>query len=163
MPAAPDPTEPGEPGLSIRRLGPADEGLLERAGPLFDGQPIPAVSTAFLNEPGHHLLVAMLAGEPVGFVTGVEMLHPDKGREMFLYELGVAEGFRRRGIATRLVEALRRLAKEHRCYGMWVLADTGNAAALATYRRAGGQAVPAGTMVEWRFDSRRAEGSGGPA
>jgi hypothetical protein len=61
------------------------------------------------------------------------------------------------------VEALRRLAKEHRCYGMWVLADTGNAAALATYRRAGGQAVPAGIMVEWRFDSRRAEGSGGPA
>ncbi len=34
-------------------------------------------------------------------VSGVELTHPDKGTEMFLYELGVAERFRGRGIGRR--------------------------------------------------------------
>jgi hypothetical protein len=33
----------------------------------------------------------------VGFVTGVEMTHPDKGTEMFLYELSVARLLRHVG------------------------------------------------------------------
>ena len=40
----------------------------------------------------------------MGFVSGVEVTHPDKGTEMFLYELAVDEPFRRRGIGRALVE-----------------------------------------------------------
>ena len=43
---------------------------------------------------------------PVGMISGVETTHPDKGTEMFLYELGVDEDARRRGVATALVNAL---------------------------------------------------------
>ena len=45
---------------------------------------------------------------------------------MFLYELGVDEPVRRRGIGSSLVEALAELARERGCYGMWVLTDEDN-------------------------------------
>ena len=79
------------------------------------------------------------------------MCHPDKGTEMFLYELGVDEVFRGRGIATALVRALADLARERGCYGMWVLSDADNEAATSTYGRAGGTEPSPQTMIEWRF------------
>ena len=66
------------------------------------------------------------------------MTHPDKGTEMFLYELGVDESARRQGVGRTLVQALAALAREQGCYDMWVLADADNEAAQATYTRAGG-------------------------
>ena len=47
----------------------------------------------------------------MGFTTGVEMTHPDKGTEMFLYELEVTEAFRRRGIGFALLTQLKELAR----------------------------------------------------
>lgn len=113
------------------------------AGGLFDEPAREEWAERFLASPGHHLLVAYEPGQgggvPVGMVTGVEMTHPDKGTEMFLYELGVAGASQRRGIGRALVEALAALARERGCYGMWVLTENGNAAARATYRAAGGR------------------------
>jgi hypothetical protein len=37
------------------------------------------------------MLIAYIDYVAAGFVSGVEMSHPDKGTEMFLYELSVAE------------------------------------------------------------------------
>jgi ribosomal protein S18 acetylase RimI-like enzyme len=68
-----------------------------------------------------------------------------------LYELGVAEAHRSRGIGRGLVEALAHLARETGCYGMWVLTDDENAAALATYRSAGGTLDPPQRMLTWTF------------
>jgi ribosomal protein S18 acetylase RimI-like enzyme len=87
----------------------------------------------------------------VGFVSGVETTHPDKGTEMFLYELAVAEPSRRRGIGRALVDRLAALAKETGCYGMWVVTDHDNAAARATYEGAGA-VTETGQVVEvWTF------------
>jgi ribosomal protein S18 acetylase RimI-like enzyme len=81
----------------------------------------------------------------------VEVTHPDKGTEMFLYELAVDEPFRRRGIGRALTERLAARAREAGCYGMWVLTDEDNEAARATYEGTGG--VPeTGQVVEvWTF------------
>src|SRR3954452_23217036 len=124
--------------MEVRRLGPGDEAAVEAAGLLFDAPVQRATTTRFLTTNGHHLLVAYEADVPAGFVTGVEMTHPDKGTEMFLYELGVAEGLRSRGIGRSLVAALAQLARDRGCYGMWVLTDPGNAAAQTAYSAAGG-------------------------
>src|SRR5690606_19695265 len=100
------------------------------AGELFDDPPREDWTRRFLGEPGHHLLIAYEDDAPAGFVSGVVTTHPDKGTEMFLYELGTDEAYRGRGIAGDLVRALAELAREQGCYGMWVLTDEDNAAAL---------------------------------
>ena len=118
------------------------------AAALFDDPPEHAATVRFLADPGHHLLVAYVDGRPAGMVSGVETTHPDKGTEMFLYELGVEDPYRRRGVATALVEALRRLAQARGCHSMWVGVDADNEAALATYRRArGGEPEPCVTFT----------------
>ncbi|WP_406106598.1 GNAT family N-acetyltransferase [Streptomyces sp. NBC_01003] len=133
----------------IRRARTVDE--LTAAGPLFDGPALPELSARFLRAPGHHLFLAYEGDEPVGFVSGIETVHPDKGVEMFLYELSVAEAHRRRGIGRSLVEALATLARERGCYGMWVGVDTDNEPALATYRGAGGEDGGGCAVIEWSF------------
>ena len=156
---------------TIRRLDPGDVDALIEAGRgerLFD-QIIPAEGArAFLDAPGHHVLIAHEGDEPVGFVTGVELTHPDKGTEMFLYELAVDPTFRRQGIGTALVAALRDLAADRGCYGMWVLTDSHDAGAIATYRDAGAGRQSQAVMLEWDLAGDRPAGtpresSGGPA
>ncbi len=139
-------------GVRIDRLGVGDEHRIERAGRLFDHRPRPEATQRFLADPHHHLFLACVGDDPAGFVSGVELIHPDKGTEMFLYELGVDEAFRRRGIGTALVRALTELAGARGCGGMWVLTDDDNPAALATYRAAGATLAGGQVMFEWPLD-----------
>jgi len=81
----------------------------------------------------------------------VELTHPDKGTEMFLYELAVDEAFRRRGIGTALVAELLDIARSRSCYDMWVLTDHDNDAALATYRTTGTTDESSHAMLTWEL------------
>jgi len=135
--------------MTIRAMQAGEGGLIVAAGQLFDTPPDFATAESFLVTPGHHLLIAYEGDEPAGFVSGVELTHPDKGTEMFLYELAVGEPFQRRGIGTALVNALRDIALERACYDMWVLTDADNDAALATYRTTGTTAESGHVMLTW--------------
>jgi ribosomal protein S18 acetylase RimI-like enzyme len=135
----------------IRRVGPGDRDLVERAAALFDQPLRDDAIDRFLAADDHHLLLALDGDEPVGFVTGVELTHPDKGGEMFLYELAVDEPARRRGYGTALVEALLAIARERGCRGMWVLTDDDNQAALGAYRKAGATIEERTMLLEWRL------------
>jgi ribosomal protein S18 acetylase RimI-like enzyme len=120
------------------------------AADLFDAPPIPAATERFLAAPGHHLLFAYdESGRAVGMISGVEMTHPDKGTEMFIYELGVAPLARLQGVGTRLVTELAAIARANGCYGMWVGTEIDNEAALATYRRAGATDETSFTLLNW--------------
>lgn len=136
--------------MEIRRITQAE--AVQDAEHLFDAAISPEATERFLADERHHLLIAYTDGVPAGMVTGVEMTHPDKGTEMFLYELGVHEPFRGRGTGQALVSALASLARERGCYGMWVLTDTGNAAAQAVYTRAGGTPGQSQMMLSWAFN-----------
>jgi aminoglycoside 3-N-acetyltransferase I len=138
--------------VEIRRLGTADEAAVHAAAFLFDDAPLPEATRRFLSEPTHHLLIAYEAGgRPLGFVSGVETTHPDKGTEMFLYELGVDDAARGRGVGRSLVEALAALARARGCHGMWTGTETGNVAARRTYEGAGARVTPPQLIVEWSF------------
>lgn len=135
--------------VQIEPLAPGDEARVVAAAHLFDGPPTLEWARQFLARGGHHLLVATVDGVDAGFVSGVEMTHPDKGTEMLLYELGVDEAHLRRGVGRALVDALAEVARDTGCYGMWVLTDDQNDAALATYRGAGASAPEPQLILEW--------------
>lgn len=125
------------------------------AAHLYDAEPRPEWAARFLAAGGHLMLIAYVDGTPAGFASGIEMLHPDKGTEMCLYELSVDERHRRRGIGRALTEALLAEARARGCYDVWVGVDRDNEPALATYRSAGAADDGVFTMLTWEFGASR--------
>lgn len=141
--------------MDIRRI--TDAAAVVAAGHLFDNAPKPDATAKFLAYDHHHLFIAYVDDFPAGMISGVETTHPDKGTEMFLYELGVDERYRRRGLGKSLLAALAQLARERGCYGMWVATDEDNVAAHATYDRDGAVLEKDQAVFVWTFDEAEAE------
>jgi len=138
--------------VRIVELGPDELAAVRDAGHLFDDDVDDAATAAFLADPRHHLLIAYEDDLPVGFLSAIELLHPDKAHpEMFIYELGVDASHRRRGAGSSLVSRIAEICVERGCREMFVLTDDDNAAALATYRAGGGGREPDQVMFLWTF------------
>ncbi|MEU4213966.1 GNAT family N-acetyltransferase [Actinoplanes sp. NPDC026623] len=135
--------------MRIERI--VDAAAVHLAADLFDGPPLAEATEKFLTHPDHHLLFAYDGDRAVGMISGIELTHPDKGTEMFVYELGVAPVARLRGVGSALVRALADIARERGCYGMWVGTETDNEAAQATYRRAGATEESPFVLLNWDF------------
>jgi aminoglycoside 3-N-acetyltransferase I len=134
--------------MRVERI--VDPAAVHHAADLFDSPPLAAATERFLADPTHHLLFAYdEAGRAIGMISGVETTHPDKGTEMFIYELGVAPAARLQGVATELVKRLAAVARERGCYGMWVGTEADNEAAQATYRRAGASEEAPFVLLSW--------------
>ena len=132
-------------------MRPGEERVVTAAESVFDGPVLPEALRSFLADPRHHLCLAFVDEVAVGFVSAVELTHPDKGTEMFLYELGVDDGHQGLGIGRSLVRALGDLARERGCYGMWVLTDADDEAALRTYAAAGADDRSTQVMLTWTY------------
>jgi len=125
--------------VSVRRLRPGDDDEVARFEEAFDDPIDTAATASFLRDPRHHLVVAYVDGEPAGFASAVEILHPDKIRpELFLNEIGVIEGLRLKGAGDALLAELKNLGHDLGCTTIWVLTDEGNPAAMGMYAKAGG-------------------------
>jgi aminoglycoside 3-N-acetyltransferase I len=85
------------------------------------------------------LVVAALDGdEVVGGLAAYELRKFEQERsEIYIYDLAVAESHRRRGIATALIEELKRMAASRGAYVILVQADLGDDPAIALYTRLG--------------------------
>jgi aminoglycoside 3-N-acetyltransferase I len=126
--------------VTIRRLGPEDEGVVER---LATREP----QTALLADERTIFVAALDGDEPVGFAFGYEL--PRRHGEpanVFVYELEVDERFRRRGIGRRLLAELLRIGGAP----AYVLTEPDNDAANALYAELGGVRSE---VVMWDFPS----------
>ena len=94
--------------MDIRWMAATNVADIEAASHLFDEAVQAELTATFLDQQNHHLAIAYVDDTPAGFVSGVEITHPDKRTEMFLYELGVDDSFRGRGVGKALVAALAR-------------------------------------------------------
>ncbi len=104
----------------------------------------------YLADAGHFIVVAVADNKIVGQVAAVIHRHPDKAPDLYLDEVGVADDYLRRGIATKLVERAIEEAVTRGCVGCWLATENGNVAAQALYR----QWQPAGesvTMYQWNL------------
>ncbi len=76
----------------------------------------------------------------VGFLTANRLQRFDKREaEVLVYEVGVDEEFRRRGIGKALMEEVKHWARGVGADEMWLLTNWSNTAAVALYRATGGR------------------------
>ncbi len=93
-----------------------------------------------LSRPDVHAFVALDGERVIGGATAYEL--PMFGREvteLFLYEIGVDEAYRRQGVAANLVEALKKLCAEKGLSAMFVATEADNEPAKALYEKTGGE------------------------
>lgn len=83
-------------------------------------------------------LAAINNGEVVGGIAAYELRKFERERsEMYIYDLAVAAGHRRRGIATALILELKKIAAARGAHVIFVQADPGDAPAIALYAKLG--------------------------
>ncbi|MGP8072627.1 MAG: GNAT family N-acetyltransferase [Thermoplasmata archaeon] len=125
--------------MHVRRLHPEDMDEVLRAGPLFDQGPEPEAVRSYLADERNVFLLASEGDVPVGFLRGTELLQlKSPRRPMFLYEVGVAEGHRRRGVGANLVRELLRHCTSRGLEEVFVFTDDpANEAAERLYRSTG--------------------------
>jgi ribosomal protein S18 acetylase RimI-like enzyme len=93
---------------------------------------------AFLEIETNVQLAAFGEGEPVGQLLAYELIrrHGD-GKTMFVYEIGVREDYRRKGVGRMLFEALRGICRDRGVARAFVITSEHNDAAMAFYRALG--------------------------
>jgi aminoglycoside 3-N-acetyltransferase I len=134
--------------FAIRALGPSDvepmKALLRTFGEAFDdpdtygAQPSSGYLETLLGSESFVALVALVDDDVVGGLTAYELKKFERERsELYIYDLAVAEGYRRRGIATALIDELRRIAADRGAWVVFVQADLGDEPAIALYTRLG--------------------------
>ena len=87
----------------------------------------------------HFIALAALDGEAVvgGLAAYVLEKFEQARSEIYIYDLAVAETRRRQGIATALIERLRRIGADQGAYVIFVQADHGDDPAIALYTKLG--------------------------
>lgn len=127
------------PEIEVRLASPGDADALVRAGDtVFDHAVERTWVADFFSNRDHALVIALHGGEVVGMASGIAYAHPDKPRELFVNEVGVAEAFHRHGIGARLMRALLERGRELGCTQAWVATEDGNVAARGLYASVGG-------------------------
>ncbi len=125
--------------IEIRLLGADDASVLDRvADEVFDHAIDPRWSAEFFADPRHHLVVALDGDLVVGMATGFHYVHPDKPPQLWINEVGVSPAWRRRGVATALLERVLELADELECTDVWLLTERENLPARALYESMSG-------------------------
>lgn len=90
---------------------------------------------------GRDSFIALAALDGDGVAGGLAAYVLDKFErarsEIYIYDLAVAAGYRRRGIATALIAKLQSIAATRGAYVIFVQADLGDDAAIALYSKLG--------------------------
>jgi ribosomal protein S18 acetylase RimI-like enzyme len=134
----------------IRQLGPRDiaamRGLLALFGEAFDEletycgkQPEDAYLSGLLGRDDFIALVSEAReGEMLGGLCAYVLPKFEQARsEIYIYDLAVAEPYRRQGIANALISSLGELAEQVGAHAVFVQADAEDAEAIALYEKHG--------------------------
>jgi aminoglycoside 3-N-acetyltransferase I len=130
---------------AVRRLGPGDVTGVRRLNALFaeafeDAEHYAAAPPpddwldALLARDDVIALVAEADGAVVGGLVAYVLAKFEQARrEIYIYDLAVAEVHRRQGVATALIAEVRRIAGEIGASTVFVQADVGDDPAIALY------------------------------
>jgi ribosomal protein S18 acetylase RimI-like enzyme len=140
--------------IEIRHFAEADtESLIE----VFDAV-LPGFTTSLLDPEGpvdflgdtrSFAFGAFVGDEPAGLAWGVQMLYPNGRLVTYLHELDVRQEFRRRGLATLLVEKSMALARHRGSTRFWLSTGGQNEVAQSVYDSLSGVRKPLGDVNYW--------------
>lgn len=149
--------------ITYRLLGAEDAAVLERVHDnVFDHQPRPEFTREYLGGDANLLAVALDHELVVGMASGLIYVHPDKPRQLFINEVGVASPWHRRGIGAALCRLLLDEGERRGCVESWVATEIDNGPARALYAALGGVEDADRAVVYtlqpsvWRSAGRRA-------
>jgi aminoglycoside 3-N-acetyltransferase I len=135
--------------FTLRRLTRSDLPLLRKLNAMFgaafdDAETYTAEppSDPYLDDLlGREHVIALVALSDEQVLGGLVAYELDKferaRREVYIYDLAVAEEHRRYGIATALIEHLREIAAQRGAWVIYVQADYGDEPAIALYEKLG--------------------------
>jgi aminoglycoside 3-N-acetyltransferase I len=137
--------------IEVRQLCPNDVPLMRALLTIFGGA-FDEADTYTTNRPSEDYLRRLLGGDSfialaalkrgdvIGGIAAYELRKFEQERsEIYIYDLAVASGHRRQGIATALIEQLKEVAAERGAYVIFVQADIGveDQPAVALYTKLG--------------------------
>lgn len=135
--------------IHIRVLGNDDVAAMRDMLSLF-GTAFDEVATYTARQPDDAYLVRLLSSTTFVAVAAFAGSHVIGGiaayvlpkfeqprSEMYIYDLAVEEAHRRQGVATAMIQELRKLAVEMGIYVIFVQADLGDEPAIALYTKLG--------------------------
>lgn len=129
----------------IRVLGQGDAQAMRRMLECFSeafedpdtysaAQPDDDYLDALLADRCFFAIAAVCADGVIGGLAGYELRKFEQARsELYIYDLAVDSGHRRRGVATALIEAAREIARNRGAWMLYVQADLGDDPAIALY------------------------------
>jgi aminoglycoside 3-N-acetyltransferase I len=136
-------------GIVIRHLTCEDAELMRSLLRIF-GEAFDEVETYCSAQPGSDYLRRLLGneyfialaalkhGEVVGGLAAYELQKFEQERsEIYIYDLAVSAAHRREGIATALIQELKKIGGQRRVYVIFVQADLGDEPAIALYTKLG--------------------------
>jgi ribosomal protein S18 acetylase RimI-like enzyme len=125
----------------------ANIGLLGTTAPdVFDGAVDLARAGACVGSPDYAMIVAIADGQVIGQIRGFLQRQPDDAPWLYVDNLGVADHWKRQGVATALIGALTRWGEDKGATIIWLGSEPDNAEATGFYSALGFAAEP---MTTW--------------
>jgi aminoglycoside 3-N-acetyltransferase I len=133
----------------VRQLGPTDLAAMRGLNGLFadafedpesygSRPPSDAYLASLLENPANLVVIAQAGEVIVGGLVAYQLDKFEQQRsEIYIYDLAVAENFRRQGIATALIDHLRQIARSRGAWVIYVQADYVDPPAIALYEKLG--------------------------
>lgn len=136
-------------GFAVRQLSAADLGLFRELLAVF-GEAFDDIATYTADQPDDDYLAGLLAGDGfialaamhgnavIGGLAAYDLKKFEQERsEIYIYDLAVAAGHRRKGVATALIDHLKPIAAGRGASVIFVQADYTDPPAIALYTKLG--------------------------
>ena len=145
--------------MQIWRLQEGDEALLaeviellipeeEREGNLASQSHL----SQALSNPSYYFIVCLIDSTPAGYLSAFRFPNIDQDNfQVYLFEIEVGEPYRRKGIASGMIEELKRQCQADNVSLIWVGTDLANTAAQRTFDKAGAERIQE-TYIEYNIN-----------